>query len=423
VAPAAPLATPVKRAANPALKVESSDDLVLSPRARRSRGGGWVKLVIGLAVFLVLAGGLAGGVYLLVRSLSGKDDNDPVATKAAGNFTLTIPRGWRQDQDLKSTMHVQVALTRGKPRSHAALLFKDCKTRAASDAELLDGALAALRRYFASVDYEDPFQGNQRGRTGTLGGEPAIVMKFQGTDRNEVEMLGYVHMLTRQGYAYWLFTWGPSDNEEQLAAGWEAVRAGFRLFNQREGWKPRPPETVPFARDDLGVRLDYLKGLWHKEDNPKEHDDRAALVLRGFEPTEDEETGRKVVVAHAGKAATIWVLVLKEEKDARSAFDAALEHVRKKQLDTYPALKIEPVVDRKSGKPTGGVEVGALRGQWGKLQVTLDADAQRYDLLAVVNVAGKGVLAIRCECLWERRDYWDQEFKALIETVRPAGKR
>src|SRR5439155_775915 len=28
-------------------------------------------------------------------------------------------------------------------------------------------------------------------------------------------------------------------------------------------------------------------------------------------------------------------------------------------------------------------------------------------------------LAIFCECLWDRKDFWDREFQLLMETVRP----
>jgi hypothetical protein len=397
--------------------------MVLSPRTRRRRRGGWLKVIVGLLVFVTLAGAGAGGVILLVRSLPADDDSEPPATlEARGNFGFTIPAGWRKDKDIRLRMRVPLALTQRRPRSHMALVYRDYKTREPSDAELLDAALTNLRGFFApnSVEYEDPFQGKHRGRTGTLGGEPAVVLDFQGTDKDEVVMRGQVFILSRQGYAYWLYTWGPEDSVDQLAEGWDTLRSRFRLFNQREGWKPRPPESELFLVSDLDVQLNHVKGLWRKEENPKDYDDQAVLALRGFEPTEDEETGKKRVVPYAGKAATVQVLVLPAAADVKSAYQAALEHVKKKQMDTYPALAVEPVNDRKTGKPVRGVEVGALRGQWARLHFKLDADTSRFGLLAVVNLPGKGALVVFCECRWERRDFWDQEFRALMETVRRA---
>jgi hypothetical protein len=416
----APRADEARRPGAP-IDLDSSPEMVLSRRPRRRARGGWLKVVIGLVVFVTLAGAVAGGVLLLVRSLPRDDDGDnPAAQEAQGNFAFTLPPGWRKDKDIRLRMQVPIALTRRKQRSHMALAYRDYKTREPSEAELLDVALTKLRGYFTSVEYEDPFQGKQRGRTGTLGGEPAIVVDFQGTDKSEVIMRGQAYLLGRQGFGYWLFTWGPEDMVDQLAEDWDAVRSRFRLFNQREGWKPRPPESLRFVVPNLDVQLNYLKGLWRREDNPKDYDDQAVLALRGFEPTEDEATGKKRVVAYAGKAATVQVLALPAVADVKSAYEAALEHVKKKQMDTYPMLAVKAVNDRKTGKPVVGVEVGALRGQWARLQLELDPDTSRFGLLAVVNLPPKGSLAVFCECRWERRDFWDQEFRQLIETVRQA---
>jgi hypothetical protein len=418
VAPAAP---PRARSSEPTLKVESTGDMVLSPRARRGRGLGWVKFFIGALVFVVLGSGVAVGVVLLIRYLPGDDNSDLERMKTRGNFAFSKPPGWREDKNLQFAMQVPFALTQRKPRSHMALIYRDDKTRQPSDAEMLDVALKHLRFIFATVDYEDPFQGKQKGRTGTLGGEPAIVVEFQGTGRDEVVMRGQVYILTRQGYTYWIWIWCPEDYHDEARESWETLRGRFKLFNQRDGWKPRPPETEPFAVPDMAVRLDWIKGLWSKEDNPKDYDEMAVLALRGFEPTEDEETGKKHVVKLAGKAATVLVLVLPPAQDVKSAHAAALERIKKKQMETYSALKVEPV-KRKNGKPIVGVEVGALRGEWSKLQLKLDEENSHFGLLAVVTQP-KGVLAIFCECDWKRRDFWDQEFKALVETVRRSSAK
>ncbi len=419
IAPVAPLAYPAAQAPAPHLHLEDSSERVLSRRSRRRRGG-WVKLLVGLLVFLVAAGGIALGVYLLVQNLPGDDDTNPAHLKKQGNFAFTIPPGWHQDPQLKLKMKVHLALKAGKQPSYMGLYFRDYATREPGDGELLDEAMKKLHGYFATVEYEDPFKGPRKGRTDTLGGEPAIVLPFQATDRNQVVMQGQVVMLTRQGYAYWLFTWGPEDHHDQLVEGWAALREHFKLFNDREGWKPLPRPVERYLDPELNVRLTYAKDMWHKADNPKDHDERAVLVLRGFEPSEDEK-GRKRVEALAGKAATVEVLVLPAQKGAEAAHKAALEHIRKKLEQTNPEVKIDPVTDRKSGRPSAGVEVGNLRGKWARLRIGLGPDTQRFALLAVASLP-KGVLALYAECRWERRDFWDQEFKDLIETVREAPK-
>ena len=63
--------------------------------------------------------------------------------------------------------------------------------------------------------------------------------------------------------------------------------------------------------------------------------------------------------------------------------------------------------------------IGGFRGHLFKLQVQKSADARKYVVMAVVNMEGEGVLAVACECDWGRRDYWDREFMALLDKLKP----
>jgi len=42
---------------------------------------------------------------------------------------------------------------------------------------------------------------------------------------------------------------------------------------------------------------------------------------------------------------------------------------------------------------------------------------QHFLVLAVVN-RPEGVLLLVGDCLWERRDFWDQEFTALLKSLK-----
>jgi hypothetical protein len=257
---------------------------------------------------------------------------------------------------------------------------------------------------------------DNKGRLGELSGEPAMVLDF-ASDSDQVPIRGQCCMLARQGYAYWLFTWGPEDYLDELKVSWDKLREGFKLLNEREGWKPQPRKSVEFPGVDMSYVVNYAIEVWRREENAKDYDPMAELALRGFEPIENEETGAKKTDEYAGKAATVQVLVLSAEKDLKKAADAALEHVRKRLSELHPDIKIEPVKDKKTEKPIISAEVGALRGQVSKLRLKLDPDNERYGVLAVVNRT-EGLLAIFCECKWDRLAYWDGEFKALLETVR-----
>src|SRR6185437_13454868 len=107
----------------------------------------------------------------------------------------------------------------------------------------------------------------------------------------------------------WFFTWGPLAEKEQVAAEAEDVRQRFRLLNNREGWRERPPETVSTGASSacpVRYRLAYVKEMWRPEKDPKPFDPSADLVLIGHDPTQK---------AHAGKAATLRVLLLPKQPD------------------------------------------------------------------------------------------------------------
>jgi hypothetical protein len=422
-APVAPLAPPAEKGVKTGLEFNSSADVVVSPRRQGRRGSGLRRLVVSAVVVVLLGGASAGGIFAVWRFLPWDEDEPEKSTRSQGNFSFKAPRGWKFDPDLRARFHVNLALTRKKPsRTHMGLYYRDYKTRSPGDGELLDVALRRLRAYFPQFEYEDPLLKEDKGRSGELGGEPALVVDFAGSDATEVPMRGRCLALTRQGYAYWFFTWGPEDHLDDLEARWEKLRAGFRFHDEREGWRPQPRKTTGFRGITIECSLDYIKDVWKQLENPRNADDRAELVLHGFEPIENEETGTKRIAEYSGKLATVQVLLLERAASLDAAAAAALEHVRKRQMDLHPAFKLEPVKDKKTGKPLTSSKVGSLRGRVSKLRLQLDADTERYGVLAVANQPD-GVLAVFCDCRWDRRAYWDQEFEALLGTVRLKGKK
>jgi hypothetical protein len=115
------------------------------------------------------------------------------------------------------------------------------------------------------------------------------------------------------------------------------------------------------------------------------------------------------------------VLTFPRAKDLKTGIATVHEHLKKKQTELNPMLKIEPVLDRKTGKPAIAQEVGSFRGQVDRLRFILSPEIERYYVVGVTNRAD-GLLAVVCDCRWERRDYWEQEFRAIMDSIRPAEK-
>ncbi len=289
-----------------------------------------------------------------------------------------------------------------------ALLFKDYKDRLPSDAELLDEAVTKLRAYFKGLEWEllpkdEPKQ---------LAGHAAQALQFQGDDAEQVTVNGECYMLAFRGYGYWFFTWAPlgelEKDGEAIRAEWAELRDHFRLLDGRLGWKEKPRETVNVAGKKAKYRLAYLKGLWTHETS-EEGDPQLDLLLKGHEPDPERRP-------LAAKDAIVQVLVLPPQSDLKSAAAAALAYVKQRETKLYERTVWEPVKD-KNGESDRDAKIGTETGRLSKLHVKNTEELERYLALAVVN-RPDGVIVLIGDCLWERRDFWDQEFTALFRSFR-----
>jgi hypothetical protein len=384
-------------------------------RRRRQQGGNsWVKVALLVVVAAVGVAVAVWGVFWL--RVAGTAGQGP--TTSAGNV-LTLddyncqldvpPAPWKQDNATKLHLHVNLAMSRADPPDHVALFLKDYKTRTPTEGELVGEGLDRLRSYFgASLEW----QARPPDEEARLGGKPALLVEFAGNDPNQVPVRGEYLALTRRGYGYWFFTWGPEDRKDELQPQWQALRHGFHLLGGREGWKERPRPTQTAVGGKAAYTLTYPDDLWKRKD-AGEFDPAADLVLEAFEP----EPGSR---PHAGKAAHLQALVLPAAPDLKGAVAAAREHLaRRLEEEGQPRVKLDPVQDK--GRPASSreTEVGELRGQVVPLRVVAE-DSGSYDrfvLLAVVR-RPEGCVILQGDCDWNRRDFWELEFRAVFRGLK-----
>jgi hypothetical protein len=402
------------------LQFNSEPEMLVSPRKRRKQGISGA--LVGVCIFLVLACGAAAGVWYFRDAFDSTDPESDRAMKTKGNFTLGIKGGWKQDSELREKWAANLALSLRQPKGGAVVYYRDFQTRQVSDAELFDWLMKRLKKRFPRVEYEDPFAKETKGRDGDLDGNPCLTLNFSANDTNDVPLSGVAYLLSRQGYAYWLVCFGPDEYREVLGDKWEIVRQNFKLYNEREGWKPTPPETINHTGfGDVAFQLNFLKEVWLQDPNPAEGDPLAELYLRGFEPIEDPETGRVKKIQHSGKVAEVLVMVMPKTADLKTAVAQAQEYLRKKNIEAHPGIKFEPATERGGAKTPVEKEVGALPGHVERLRIKLDQDNEKFGLLAVAH-REQGNLVIYGETKWERRAYWEQELKTLLGSVREAKK-
>jgi hypothetical protein len=410
--PSVPLAAPVEAARPEAnLDFASTHNLVV-PQTRRTAnrrekrsGSRWILLTV--AGILGLALSVWAGMWIkhFLKKANLKDDPTYIAEDYNARFTLPN-RSWQEDKDIRLKLHVHIGMKSSVNNNYLAIAFRDYRTRTPSDAEMLDEALSKLRSYFQGLEWEQKSNEEEA----RLAGRAARVIEFQGDTVDSVIMSGECYTMTYRGQGYWFFTWAPLGDLEQdgdaIRAEWAKLRQGFKTLNQRSGWKEKPRETVPFVGNKVKYRLAYVKGLWTLE-KPEEEDGPLDLLLRGHEPDPD----RKPL---AGKDAIFQVLVLPKQTNLKTASAAAFDFVKQREKKLYEQMQMELIKD-KNGDVDGDAQIGKEPGHLSKWRMKCTEDLERYLLIAVVNRAD-GVVVLVGECLWERRDFWDQEFMALLAT-------
>jgi hypothetical protein len=152
--------------------------------------------------------------------------------------------------------------------------------------------------------------------------------------------------------------------------------------------------------------------VWDKQDAAG-LDEATDLALLGSDPNE-----RK----HASRTSNVEVLLLPAKDDLKEAVAEARARLMKMYTAAgYPDTTMTPLTD-KDGDMDRKQDVGNREGQVTHFEVRNAENRDRYVLLAVVALPEKTV-AIHCECDLQRRDYWQQEFLTLFDSLRfKAGK-
>jgi hypothetical protein len=390
--------------------------LVSDTIARRARGS-WTRFSVVMSL-IVVASGLAvwgavkGYSWLAKRAADSAEPKLPVDYQADVINYPPSDSDWVPDENARRGLSVAIARRRSKPRNHLAIHYQDYKTELPSEAVMIDIALTRLRKYFDPVEWErKPDSPDWK-----LSGIKGIALEFAGFYReDQTQMTGEVVMTASEGIGYWFFTWGPESQRDDIAPQWPVLRSKLTITRSREGWQetPRPTDTLPIA--DTPYELRYVKQVWQKSQNePKDWDPAAIAVLIGTDPNPKE--GK----AHVSKQANARVLRLpKVEGELKEAATAGKDYVLKQQKLEYETTK-DPVAQKnKAGSVVDGPRAtGDVPGWLTKWKVINDEESRsRYMVLWIARL-DDGVIVLQCDCAWDRRDFWEQEFLTLIESFR-----
>lgn len=390
--------------------------------ARRRRRGRWRFLMPIVAI--VIAVGVVAGAYLvfydsLVRRRESVGPSAPVhnlivtisnqknGTEKACRLILA-EKSWRSDTELRQRLGVALAYKFHDPADSdkvywCAVHAKDFGMFRPGEGELLRLGIDRLTQHFG-----DTLETDAKSEPAFVNKRAAQRLTFKG-QVNSVIWWGDMYFLTQHGIGLWLFVAAPGNRDEAQEAFKEihtSPSVGFFVETERRGWSEQPPPLNTFRGSDKLITVSAREGLFVEFD-VKEEDERGVLFLLGRYLKEQDNR----------KNAHVVMLTLDKKGDLKGTFKAARDYVEELKQKESGEYKLKPIEETKEGDFGTASDVGSQRGRIGEFQVQFKDEIKRYLLLAVVN-QGETAFAIRCECHWESRAIWRQEFLELLATLK-----
>jgi hypothetical protein len=397
------------------LFASEEDGTLVRPRHYRKKKWGWKKYTL-LTVTLLVLGSLGATAYLnystlkaylpdpapsipleifpvLVRNLKSADE------KA---FKISVPQHtWEHDKEIRLGLAAHVALHHREQDIWVAATAKDYGTQKPRDAELLNEAIDRLKQF-----YSDSLELDDKAVPVTLAGQSGQRLRFKGQFKT-VPHYGECYMIAHHGFGYWFFIGAPTFPEAQKALeDFQAGGLGFTFVTERRGWREQPPKMDTFTGVKYPYALSAPQGAWDKF-LALDEDEAADLFLLGQHRKENENR----------KNASILTMILPKQENLKEAMKFTRNYVEEKRKEENKSYKLVASLQEEESEPGQKAEIGNRPGRIAELRVLLGDEAKRYMVLAVINEADN-LFAIRCECPWESRQIWRQEFFDVIATVK-----
>lgn len=373
-------------------------------------------------MLLLFVGALVGGVVVGSRylpSLKGNlgETQQPRQTfvvsirnaKSAEEraFKVLVPEDtWDADVELQRGLTAQVALRHRKEASWIAGAAKDYGMQKPRDAELLNQGIEKLKLLFP-----DSLELDDKAVAATIAGQPAQRLVFKG-QLKAVPFMGECFTLSQNGIGYWFFVAAPTlDESRQTLAGLQEAGNGFVLATDRRGWREQPPKMDTFAGTKIPGTISAPDGIWEKYPALDEDDQSGDVYLLGRYLKEKDNR----------KNASVLTLALPRQDSLKDAMKFAHKYIEDKKKEENKLYKIVPASEQEGSLEGQKADVGNRPGRVAELKIALGEEPKRYLLLAVINEPTQ-CIALRCECTWESRQIWRQEFLDLLTTVKVRKK-
>jgi hypothetical protein len=403
--------------ADPTFPVFAGDEPLVQPRFRHASSNRRRYLFLGAGVLLgtivvvtavlvmkrTFTSGEEGsasskGQILIGTSRNQKNIEENVFKLILANKT------WDPDNDARKRMGVITALKRVKEKDGwLAIAAKDYGLARPREAELLRAGIERLENYFeGAVELEEKSEPAQ------LSDVPGQRLLFKG-QLHAVTSWGYMYMFAHHGFGYWIYVAGPSkeEAEELFARELQGSDYGFVFHTDRNGWREQPPNRESFATGDGAMTITVPEGIFVKHP-AKDQDDHGELFL--FAKYQKELDNRK--------NADVLILALAKEADLKDAMTSSKKYLEDKKQEESKEYKIDIAGEGGEQSELGiAAAVGNQPGRIAEFKLLRGEAAARFWIVAVVNDTDK-VYVIRCDCNWENRQIWREDFQELLRSVR-----
>jgi hypothetical protein len=398
------------------------ETLIQTPLVRtgkRSRPFNWTKLALillatGFAISIVVG---AGGLALLLFNRGGGlggptfGSDDVVHTGAIRDskgasekvYQLVLSKAeWSLDNEVKSKLGAHTAWKHNELDFWFALVVKDHASQKPRDAEMLQFALSKLENQFG-----DALELGAKAEPAKFDGLPAQKIQFKGQIKTS-NWLGECYMFFKDGIAYYCYLGSPDWETVQKYAA-SLPERHFNVMVERRGWREQPPPMETFTSLNTKLALTVPKKVWERA-NPKDIDENGELFLFGRFQKDNEKDNRK--------NASILVFTMPAKDDGKDAVKAARDYLDSKVMNDMTNFKIVHAAEVSAGQSELGAdeEVGNRKGRIVDLKLVFNAEAKRYYLMAVLTESEQ-TFVILCECAWESRQIWRQDFLEVLRSL------
>ena len=391
--------------------------MLIQPRLGRSawKAKHYFFLGIGLllAIGLVIGAMLGIGAFLLPHEGGGQTDKGRTFIFKARNlknaeekvFRLVLPdKVWAADTGMQHRLNASTVWKGVDKDGWFAVATRDYGQARPREAELMRVGIERLEQFF-----EGGLELSEKPEPATLGQEPGQRLLFKG-QINSVTWWGHMYMLAHHGFGYWLYVAAPSaaEADDLFAKDLKAGAYGFFLDTDRKGWREQPPKMESFATENGILTVTLTEGVFEKR-QAKDQDERGELHL--FAKSQKEKDNRK--------NDDVLILALEKQGNLKEALAKSPKNIWKTpsgriSKDYKVELKGEGGDDPELGKSE---QVGNRPGRIAEGKLLRGETPIRFWIVGVVNAADK-VYVIRCECNWENRQIWREEFQELLRSVK-----